>query len=124
MLGKVLLLASGVIFIGYGYACFLDPQLPATYAGLVIGSGDAYAEISAMYGGLQMGVGVFCVICGLQASLRRAGLLLLAIGIGALALTRFYGAWDADWLVGFYTWGALVYETTTAILAVIALRRR
>ena len=123
MLGKILLWVSGVIFISYGIACFLSPELPANYAGLVIGSGDAFAEMSAMYGGLQTGVGVFCIICALQASLQRAGLLLLAIGIGALAFARLCGAWDADWMVGLYTWGALAYETITAALAVVALRR-
>ncbi len=123
MLGKILLWVSGIIFIGYGVACFLMPELPANNAGLSIGSGDAYAEMSAMYGGLQTGVGVFCILCALQPSLQRAGLLLLAIGIGLLAAARLYGAWDADWMVGFYTWGAFVYEAITATLAVIALRR-
>jgi hypothetical protein len=124
MLGKILLWVSGAIFVSYGIACFLSPELPAGYAGLNIGSGDAYAEMSAMYGGLQTGVGVFCIICALTASLQRAGLLLLAIGIGSLAFARLYGAWDADWMVGAYTWGALAYETITAVLAVVALRRR
>lgn len=123
MLGKILLWVSGAIFISYGIACFLSPELPAGYAGLSIGSGDAYAEISAMYGGLQTGVGIFCVICALQRGLQRAGLMLLAIGIGALAFARIYAAWDADWMVGFYTWGAFVYETATAALAAYALRR-
>ena len=123
MLGKVLLWVSGAIFMSYGIACFLSPELPAGDAGLNIGSGDAYAEMSAMYGGLQTGVGIFCILCALQASLQRAGLLLLAIGIGLLAAARLYGAWDADWMVGVYTWGALAYETITAALAVVALRR-
>lgn len=124
MLGKIVLWVSGAIFVSYGIACFLSPELPAGYAGLNIGSGDAYAEMSAMYGGLQTGVGVFCIICALRVSLQRAGLLLLTLAIGALAFARLYGAWDADWMVGAYTWGALAYETITAVLATVALRRR
>ncbi len=123
MLGKILLLASGLIFGAYGLACFLSPELPAGYAGLAITNGDAFAEMGAMYGGLQFGFGLFCLLCGLRADMRQAGLTLLVLAIGCLALARLYSAWDADWLVGGYTWGALAYEGLTTVLAVIALKR-
>ena len=124
MLGKFVLWLAAAVFTAYGVVCFFDPAVAADFAGLAMTNGNAYAEIGAMYGGLQTGVGVFCIICALTASLQRAGLLLLAIGIGSLAFARLYGAWDADWMVGAYTWGALAYETITAVLAVVALRRR
>jgi hypothetical protein len=123
MLGKILLIASGLIFGAYGIACFVSPELPAGYAGLEITSGDAFAEIGAMYGGLQFGFGVFCLLCGLRADMQRAGLTLLLLAIGCLAFARLYSAWDADWLVGGYTWGAFAYETLTAVLAGVALKR-
>jgi hypothetical protein len=123
MLGKVVLLASGLIFSAYGLACFLSPELPAGYAGLEITNGDAFAEMGAMYGGLQFGFGVFCLLCGLRPDMQRSGLTLLVLAIGCLAFARFYSAWDADWLVAGYTWGALAYETLTAALAAIALGR-
>jgi hypothetical protein len=123
MLGKILLLVSGLIFAGYGIACFLSPELPAGYAGLVISNGDAFAEMGAMYGGLQFGFGLYCLLCGLRKDMQRAGLTLLVLAIGALVSARLYSAWDADWLVGSYTWGALAYEGLTTVLAVIALKR-
>ncbi len=123
MLGKILLIVSGLIFGAYGLACFLSPELPAGYAGLDITNGDAFAEMGAMYGGLQFGFGMFCLLCGLRPGMQRAGLTLLVLAIGCLAIARLYSAWDADWLVGGYTWGALAYESLTAVLAAIALKR-
>lgn len=123
MLGKILLIVSGLVFSAYGIACFISPELPAGYAGLEITSGDAFAEMGAMYGGLQFGFGLFCLLGGLIPNLQRAALLLLVLSIGCLAMARFYSAWDADWMVGGYTWGALAYETLTALLAAIAIRR-
>ncbi len=123
MLGKIILWISGLIFGSYGLLCFLSPEMPAGYAGLDITNGDAYAEIGAMYGGLQFGVGLFCIICALRPAFYRQGLTLLALVIGCLATARLYSAFDADWMVGGYTWGAMAYEFTTAILAGLALRK-
>lgn len=123
MLGKIVLWAAGLIFISYGAACFLSPELPANYAGLSIGSGDAYAEMGAMYGGLQFGFGLFCILCAVKPGFFRPGLTMLVMVIGFLAIARLYSAYSADWLVGGYTWGAMAFEFTTAILAAIALRK-
>ncbi len=124
MLEKSLLSVSGLIFIAYGVACFINPELPAALSGLTIDSGDGFAELGAMYGGLQFGVGVFCLMCAVIPVYTRAGLLLLLLGIGCLALARLVSAWDADWMVGGYTWGALVFELLVAGLAALALKRQ
>ncbi|MEH6587922.1 MAG: DUF4345 family protein [Halioglobus sp.] len=123
MLGKIVLWAAGLIFASYGAACFLSPELPANYAGLSISNGDAYAEMGAMYGGLQFGFGLFCILCALKEGFFRPGLTMLVMVIGCLAFARLYSAYDADWLVGNYTWGALAFEFTTTVLAALALRK-
>ena len=123
MLGKIVLWAAGLIFVVYGAACFLSPELPANYAGLTIGNGDAYAEMGAMYGGLQFGFGLYCILCAVKPGFFRAGLTLLVMVIGCLAFARLYSAYSADWLVGGYTWGAMAFEFSTAILAAVALRK-
>ncbi|TDG14131.1 DUF4345 domain-containing protein [Seongchinamella unica] len=123
MLGKIVLWASGLIFAAYGVACFVSPELPAGYAGLTIGSGDAYAEMGAMYGGLQFGFGLFCLLAALKPAFYRPALTLLVMSIGSLALARLYSAWDTQWMVAGYTWGALAFEFAVAVLAAIALRK-
>ena len=123
MLGKIILWVSAFMFVGYGLACFFAPGLPAGYAGLVISNGDAFAEMGAMYGGLQTGFGLFCAIAALKPEHYRSGLLLLVVAIGLLAVGRLYSTLVGAGEVGFYTWGAMGYEFATAILAAIALRK-
>lgn len=123
MLGKIILWISAVTFITYGLACFFSPELPAGYAGLAITNGDAFSEIAAMYGGLQTGFGIFCMIAALKVDHYRSGLLLLVCCIGLLALGRLYATLTGTEAVGVYTWGATAYEFTTAIVAAIALRK-
>jgi hypothetical protein len=123
VLGKIILWVSAVVFIAYGIACFFSPGLPAGYAGLVMSNGDAFSEIGAMYGGLQTGFGLFCLIAALKPEHYRSGLLLLVICIGLLAVGRLYSTVTGTGEVGTYTWGAMGYEFATAILAGIALRK-
>ncbi len=48
VLGKVILWISAIVFVPYGLLCLFNPALPAGYAGLTMGSGDALVEIGAM----------------------------------------------------------------------------
>lgn len=123
MLGKVILWFSAVVFIAYGLACLISPALPTGLAGLSINTGDAYAEISAMYGGLQTGFGLFCAFGALRSEFFRPALASLVLVVGGLALARLFATLMGDDPVGSYTYGALAYETTTAVLARLALRK-
>ena len=123
MLGKFVLWFSAIVFSAYGLACLFSPALPAAYAGLEFISGDAMPEIGAMYGGLQTGFGVFCLLGALKADYYRPALMLLLLCIGGLALSRCFWAITGGAEVGSYTYGAMAYEYATAILAALALRR-
>lgn len=90
MLGKAILWISGFAFVGYGLACLYSPELPAGYAGLAMTTGDAYAEIGAMYGGLQTGFGIFCLLGALRAGFYRPALASILLVVGGLALARLY----------------------------------
>ena len=123
MLGKFVLWLSAVVFIAYGLACLFSPALPAGYAGLEFVTGDALPEIGAMYGGLQTAFGVFCLLGALKTDYYRPALMLLLLCIGGLALSRCYWAIAGGVEVGGYTYGAMAFEYTIAILAALALRR-
>ena len=122
MLTKIVLWVSAIAFTSYGIACLLSPELPANYAGLAIIRGDGYAELGAMYGGLQTGFGLFMFLAIFNADLQRPALLLLVMTIGLLGIARLYSTVNADGELGFYTWGAATYELLTATLAALALR--
>lgn len=123
MLGKGILWLAAVTFTAYGLVCFFSPQTPADFAGLALTNGDAFAEIGAMYGGLQTGFGLFCLLAATNAAYYRSGLVILVLGIGLLAVGRLYSMILAPEAVGGYTYGALVFEFFTAAVAAIALRR-
>jgi hypothetical protein len=123
VLGKAILWISGIIFTAYGLVCLVAPELPASYAGLTMTSGDAHAEIRAMYGGLQTGFGIFCLLGATRADFFRPVLASLVLLVGGLAFARLYSVATGVDPVESYTYGALVFEFATAIIAAIALRK-
>lgn len=124
MMTRSFLIFVALVFVGYGLACIADPVLPARLAGLEITNGDAYAEMSAMYGGLQTGVGLFCLLAAFRTRLESSALVLLVLGIGLLAASRGLGALRSDDVLTTYTWGALAFETfVTAASAALLLRK-
>jgi hypothetical protein len=124
LLGKSVLGISALVFIAYGLVSLLSPAIPAGLAGLILSNGDAYAEIGAMYGGLQTGVGLFCALALLKPEFYRSGLTLIVIAIGTLALARLVSLLTTADPVTSYTYGALGYEFATAVLALIALAKK
>ncbi len=120
VIGKFVLGISALAFIGYGLTSLLSPEIPARLAGIAITNADGFAEVGAMYGGLQTGIGLFCLLSLLKADFYRTGLALLALAIGALALARLLTMLVSTGDVSAYTWGALAYEFATTGLAAFA----
>ncbi len=123
MLGKTILGVSALVLISYGAVCLISPTTPATYAGLIISNGDAFAEVGAMYGGLQTGLGLFFLLAFLKPEFYRSGLVILFLAIGSLAIARLSSLLMTDQMITTYTYGALIYEIATACIAFIALKR-
>ena len=123
MLGKVILWVSALAFIPYGLMCLYSPSFPAEFAGLAIISGDGFAELGAMYGGLQIGYGLFCLWGALRVDLFRPALFSLVFLVGGLAVGRLYSTMTGMEPVGGYTYGAMTFEFVIAILALVALRK-
>lgn len=123
MPGKIILAVSAVVFVTYGVISLVSPAVPAGFAGLIMTNGDAFAEIGSMYGGLQTGVGLYCLLAFVKSEYYRGGLAILVIGIGMLAVARLISALATDDPLSAYTWGALMYEFITVFLAGLALRR-
>ena len=124
LLGKFVLGVSAAVFISYGLVSLISPAIPAGFAGLDMTNGDAFAEIGAMYGGLQTGIGIFCLLALLKPAFFRAGLALLMVSIGTLAAARALSLLLSADPVTSYTYGATAYEFLTALLAAVALSRK
>ena len=118
---RLYLALSGLFLAGYGIYCLIDPGLLGRLTGLVIATPAAMTEIRAMYGGLELGLGLFFLISAVLPQTTRQGLFCMLLCLGGLGLSRgagllFDGAGDG------YNIGALIYELGSAVLALAALR--
>jgi hypothetical protein len=121
LFGRILLGASALIFIAYGAISLHSPTIPAGIAGFEIRSGDGFAEVSGMYGGLQTGIGLFCVLAFSKHAYYRPGLIVLGLTMISLAIARLSGMLLTPVPVTLYSYGALAFEFVVAALAFFAL---
>ena len=140
MFGQLLLGVTGAIFFGLGVVSVYDPEIPAGWSGIFIASQDAYAEIAAMYGGLEIAIGSILLASALIREYLKAGLWLLFVIISYIGVARAVTVLreldskfevagsqvDIEMTSSFtsYTWGALGLEFIISILALIALLNR
>jgi hypothetical protein len=120
MFARVVLGLTGLMFAAYGLACLFVPSLPAGYSGMALPNASAVTEVVAMYGGLQAAMGVLFLYCTVRTEHLRAGLVAMVALVGGLALSRAFGLVVHG--ASEYNLGAVVYETTTTVLGVVALR--
>jgi hypothetical protein len=116
MAARVFLGLSALVWLPYGIYCFLVPHSLADAAGVVSSSPTGSTELRAMYGGLQVGIGLLAGIGVVRASLRRPALVALAFLTGGLVTTRLFGA-ALDGGVSSYTATAVAFELTSVVFA-------
>jgi len=121
MLSKIVLWLAAIGFTPYGFMCLIEPSTATDYAGLTMTNGDAFVEISAMYGGLQAGLGLLCLLGALKPKFSRTGLTAVAFVIGGLVIGRSVGFSVGSDPVTNYTYGALAFEWVLTILSILAL---
>jgi hypothetical protein len=140
MFGQLLLGITGAMFLALGVVSVYDPEIPARWSGIFIASQDAYAEIAAMYGGLEIAIGSILLASALIKEYLKAGLWLLFIIISYIGLARAFTVvreLDSKFEVAgsqvgiemtssftSYTWGVLGFEIAVSVLALIALLNR
>jgi len=124
-LAALILILSGLAFIGFGLWFFHDPVGPL--AGLGVGGAiDGTAipvELRAFYGGGEIGLGGFLLMCAMRADWFRPGLWLVLLVNGCTGLARALALVASDGPVLPFFLAALVWEFGLALLAVLALRR-
>lgn len=123
MTARILLGIIGVLFVGYGAMCFMDPNLLSNDAGVTYRNATGSAELRAMYGGLQCGIGVLALVAVLVRSLVRPALTTLAFLVTGLFFARLAGAF-MDGAFSIYTLSALGMEVVIASVAIVLLTRQ
>jgi cation transport ATPase len=120
-LRRVLLIINGLAFAGYGVASMLRPGIPATFSKITLDNPIAFTEVTAMYGGLQAGLGIVFLASAFRTHTLQTGLLVMIAAMGGLAVARAYGIalYGIDW----YNGAACAYEAGSVVVAIVALTR-
>ena len=95
-LTQVFLVANSVFWLPWGLVNFIWPK---SWSGQVIPNLNVYilsspvarTEVRAMYGGLQMAIGIFALIGAFSSKHRESVLLFFMLALTGLALCRFGG---------------------------------
>jgi hypothetical protein len=126
---RLVLVIFGLSFLGFGAAFLAYPGDMAAMVSLVLINSSARTDVRAIYGGMELGVGVFLLACALRRDFVRVGLFASACVLVAMATSRFVGLlldgfWQPAQLfftlleasAGFIgTWGALVAKPAGTI---------
>ncbi len=123
MLIKGVLLATALAFIGCGLLSFFWPIVISGYIGYGLTNADSKIEMVAMYGGLEIGLGLFYLLGALKKAYSKGSLILIIMTVGGLTIGRLFAfAVNSDPVTS-YTYGAIFYESITCVLAFIALSK-
>ena len=113
--------ATALAFFILGFWLLIAPQGLGNI-GIQLLNDSARVEIRAMYGGFEIGIGIFFLIAALRPAWFRAALTLQAVsllGLGGVRLAALLMAPNAEKIL--YLFCAL--ELTAVAVAVVALRR-
>ena len=120
MFPRIVLGLSALVYVGIGLAFIFAPESLLPRVNIAASSGTALADIRAVYGGLDLGVGVLLAYCLMRNEIR-TGLLACVFTLGGLALGRVYGIL-LDTEQDSITYGLLAAELIGAATAVVGLR--
>ena len=118
---RILLFVLAAGWVPFGLYCFLFPEALTDISGIQATQAAAVTELRAMYGGVQIAVGLSALLGGLRLLALDKALLVQIVALGGLGVARLGGALitgDAS----AYTLGALGFEWVTLALCVAAMR--
>lgn len=120
-MSKALLYFVGLSFAGYGGYVLVSADLIASFIGYGFDGPDARIEMLAMYGGLEFGFGVFCILAASRPTWVEAALVSVICVMGSLAIARTAAFALSDEAVTWYTYSALALEWLVTIVTALAL---
>ena len=119
---QVFLAVQALVWLPYGIFCLASPGALGQITGFALTTATAQTEVRAMYGGLQMALGLLALLALRRESLARSLVLVLGVATAALAFGRLTGVVLDGGLSG-YTIGGLGFEIGTAAWAAWLVRR-
>lgn len=86
-IGKLAIGITAAAFAGFGTALIVNPDI-LRKIGIRASGANARTELRAMYGGMELGFGMFFAVAALKPQWRRPALTAILLGIGSLGITR------------------------------------
>ena len=114
---KPYLIFTVLVWLPWGLICIFDTGMIADIIGVTSVSPSGETDIRAMYGGVQLAVGLMAALALYDRRHFHKLLHALAFLASCLALSRSYGL-VVDGSSTLYTWGVLGYEYFAAISAI------
>ncbi|MFT6310351.1 MAG: hypothetical protein ACJAQS_000716 [Porticoccus sp.] len=120
-LARALLLFNGLFFAFYGAMCLIDPNTAANMVGFSLGYTSGPVEVMAMYGGLQLAVGLYLTLKANNVTSAPQGLEVLAVLMGGLGIARLIGL--TMYSPDSYNLTVGCYEVCVCLLAIYARKK-
>jgi len=120
MFAKVVLIATGLMYLAFGVAFLAAPTRLGGWVHLGVDHPVARTELRAFYGGLEIGLAVFLLLCARRPGWVAAGLLAAALVLGCTAAARIVGMM-VDRSTGTTLVAILLVEAAFAVAAAAAL---
>lgn len=116
---RLILVLAALMFAGLGVYLLKEPGKLDEWIGLRATTAESLTELRALYGGLEIGLGLFLLLCALRQPWISAGCACLVFVCGGIAIARVIGFFiDASFnnmMLGF-----LATEIVFAVLGAIA----
>ncbi|MFI4860510.1 MAG: DUF4345 family protein [Phycisphaerales bacterium JB063] len=122
MIAQLFLAFNGVLYIALAAWCTLAPNQTAAAIGFGINNSSAKSEYLTVYGGLELGMGLFFLLAAWRTGMVEAGLWFAALSYAALAVYRIITVVTMNDLSAFIYTVAIV-EPAMALLSIALLAR-
>ena len=119
---RILLAVTGLVFFVHGLVCFIHPATIGLESGLAMPTPSSVIEVRAEYGGLPIALGLYFLAAALQKIEVRTGLIVMLTATAGYATSRILAVAIMGQLDQ-YNAAAILYEVTTALLSLWALKR-
>jgi hypothetical protein len=122
LFSRILLTVTGLVFFVHGLVCFIHPATIGIESGLAMPTPSSVIEVRAEYGGLPIALGLFFLAAALKKIEVRTGLIVMLTATAGYATSRILAVAIMGQLDQ-YNAAAILYEVTTALLSLWALKR-
>jgi len=122
LFSRILLTVTGLVFFFHGLVCFIHPATIGIESGLAMPTPSSVIEVRAEYGGLPIALGLFFLAAALQKIEVRTGLIVMLTATAGYATSRILAVAIMGQLDQYNT-AAILYEVTTALLSLWALKK-